>query len=680
MCLACSCMVCFAQVDSERTIKLGRSALEFKDYLLSIRYFSSAIQANPENAEPYFLRAFAKYNLEDYKGAEADCDSCLKRNRFIYDAYYLRGIIRHAMEKDTLALEDYKKVLVNNPDDQGVLHNSSIIYLQRKDSINFEKNIHRLQRFYPKYAPGYLIESSHKLQQKDTLNAIELIEKAKRLDALSAAPYRALASIYFDKKDYSRAFKELDRGIELDEGNKELYLLRGIVNFSRHHLKEALNDYGRAIELDPRNAIARLNRALLRNRIGDLNGALKDFDVVVTLAPENNIARYNRALVNKELGNLKSSLLDLNIILNRFPTFVPAILNRAEINRLLGHENQSKVDIYQASQLLQHKPRQNTPQTKQLAQNNQADDKDNGIRDEKDKNINKFKMLVHQSSVKNFAGLYDDGIRGKLQDREVSFEAEPPLHLSYYDFVGTDRVPFRIVDKSIQSYLENDTLPIQPKLTMYSPVLSSDMIAYHSHTIDSITMLPNKSSKEFYQLALDYQTIRDYDKAMIASKKALSQQAGPLFLLVNSNALYFKYLSNKIMLRQKLKKITNDSKDLIGQDTSLELETRRIRESQNDYLKEAILNTKALVEKCPNSVTAHYNLGTLLYLLGETQDAIEELSKALELSPHFASIYFNLALCYYNLGDLPKGDTFMSKAGSLGIPRAYAILKKMHSD
>ena len=45
-------------------------------------------------AEPYFYRAAAKLSLEDFRGAEEDCNLCLERNPFITGAYQVRGIAR----------------------------------------------------------------------------------------------------------------------------------------------------------------------------------------------------------------------------------------------------------------------------------------------------------------------------------------------------------------------------------------------------------------------------------------------------------------------------------------------------------------------------------------------------------------------------------------------------------
>ena len=63
----------FAQINTDRVLAIGRNALYFEDYVLSIQYFNQVIKSKPWLAEPYFYRAVAKINLDDFKGAEEDC-------------------------------------------------------------------------------------------------------------------------------------------------------------------------------------------------------------------------------------------------------------------------------------------------------------------------------------------------------------------------------------------------------------------------------------------------------------------------------------------------------------------------------------------------------------------------------------------------------------------------------
>lgn len=79
-----------AQINTDRVLAIGRNALYFEDYVLSIQYFNQVIRSKPWLAEPYFYRAIAKVNLDDFKGAEEDCTLCLERNPFLVQAYYCR--------------------------------------------------------------------------------------------------------------------------------------------------------------------------------------------------------------------------------------------------------------------------------------------------------------------------------------------------------------------------------------------------------------------------------------------------------------------------------------------------------------------------------------------------------------------------------------------------------------
>ena len=69
----CSLFTALAQYNIDRLVMIGRSALYYEDYVLSIQYFNQAISAKPYLYEPWYFRGIAKYYLDDYRGAESDC-------------------------------------------------------------------------------------------------------------------------------------------------------------------------------------------------------------------------------------------------------------------------------------------------------------------------------------------------------------------------------------------------------------------------------------------------------------------------------------------------------------------------------------------------------------------------------------------------------------------------------
>ena len=83
-----------AQINTDRVLIIGRNALYFEDYVLSIQYFNRVINAKPYLADPYYFRAAAKYSLDDLKGAEDDCNKALEINPFMVNVYNLRRTFR----------------------------------------------------------------------------------------------------------------------------------------------------------------------------------------------------------------------------------------------------------------------------------------------------------------------------------------------------------------------------------------------------------------------------------------------------------------------------------------------------------------------------------------------------------------------------------------------------------
>ena len=122
-----------AQIDTETVTLMGRNALSVDDYLTAIRYFNQVIEAKPFLARPYYYRAYAKFTLEDYSGAEADCTRSISLNPYIIDVYQLRGLCRIHNEDYQGAVDDYTRTLNEQPDDQGVRYNRALCLLQLKD-------------------------------------------------------------------------------------------------------------------------------------------------------------------------------------------------------------------------------------------------------------------------------------------------------------------------------------------------------------------------------------------------------------------------------------------------------------------------------------------------------------------------------------------------------------------
>ena len=123
----------YAQLNTDRITAIGRNALYFEDYVLSIQYFNQVIKLKPYLAEPYLFRAIAKIQLEDYQGALRDCDASVERNPFQPGAYYTRGFVYRQLHEFDLAEKDFTQALVFSPENKTYL-------LLRADARAAQKN------------------------------------------------------------------------------------------------------------------------------------------------------------------------------------------------------------------------------------------------------------------------------------------------------------------------------------------------------------------------------------------------------------------------------------------------------------------------------------------------------------------------------------------------------------
>ena len=148
-----------AQLNTDRIMNIGRNALYFEDYILAIQYFNQVIKVKPYMAEPYFFRAVAKIRLEDYKGAEADCDISIGYNPFIIDAYRVRGAARQSRGDYKGAIEDYTKGLEYMPEDKYFLLQKAIAEAEDEQYAEADSTYSLLLKYNPSFYEAYISRS-----------------------------------------------------------------------------------------------------------------------------------------------------------------------------------------------------------------------------------------------------------------------------------------------------------------------------------------------------------------------------------------------------------------------------------------------------------------------------------------------------------------------------------------
>lgn len=672
-----------AQIDTERVTSIGRNAIYFKDYVLAIQYFNTAIRYAPHRAEPYYYRAVAKLNLDDVLGAEKDCDLCLERNPFINDAYYLRAIARHTQEKDSLALRDYERVLQYNPDHQGALHNASLLYTSKGDTIQARRLLDHLHRYYPKYAEGYLLDGGLQLERRDTIQAVRLFEKALELSPRLTGAYLSLAGIAYDQRDFQSADRYMTEAIAEEPEQAPFFINRGLIRYQLNNIQGSMQDYSRAIELEPTNTLALYNRALLRNRVGELNLAQEDFNRLLQIDLENYFAIFNRALISNQLGDYRLAEEDCSTIISRYPSFAPAYTQRAMARQALGREGASKQDLYRASQLLydeQTYQRATDLQREQERDLAQADntEEEKELREDRDKNIRKFRLLVYSSQQsRSYDQLYaeqgGEGIRGRVQERQFEVQPEGLYQLSYYA-----RTEEQLCDKVFVAFATDLGIPqgTQELIVVHRiPALSEAVAQQHMLRLSTAE---ESSPEMIWQEAMEYLTLKNHPKVVeLLTRYLESKPNAPAALFQRAVSSYLTQEARLAEYRQEKAKETRASTSWVLQPASSAGAVSKEFIAYQAAAKDAITDLESLLQQKPHYAPALYNIAYIQAALGQYGEAITYYTQAIEAEPEMGAAYFNRGLAHYAIGEKALGDADLSRAGALGYYHAYSIIRRM---
>ena len=205
------------QINTNSVMDLGRDALFFKNYMLSIQYFNRVIEAKPYLAQPFFFRAIAKMQLEDYSGVVADGTAAIERNAFLTEAYGVRAIGYIETNEYKKAVADYVHLLEINPRETNALYNLSLCYLRMKEYNKAEETLAELTRYATEGKDRIaLIKADCAINKGDTLLALKHLDESLALDSLQDKAWAFKGELLLKRKNYKEAIEDYTIAIKLN--------------------------------------------------------------------------------------------------------------------------------------------------------------------------------------------------------------------------------------------------------------------------------------------------------------------------------------------------------------------------------------------------------------------------------------------------------------------------------
>lgn len=648
-----------AQINTEQVMRIGRNALYFEDYMLSIQYFNQVIQAKPYLAQPYFYRAIAKLSLEDYIGAEEDATIAIEHNPFITDAYEVRGVARQNLGRNKEAIADYDKALSMLPENKDIMFNKALAQEEIKDYENAQKSYAELLQAHPGFDNGYIGRARLRLVTGDTINALADINHAIDINRNATNAYVMRADIIMKtEKNFQKALDDMNEAIRLQPQHAAFFINRAFLRYNLDDYFGAMADYDYAIQLDPLNSVALFNRGLLRAEVHDNNKAIDDFTKVLSLNSKDYRALYNRAMLYRDIHDNKKALADINKVIEAYPDFSGAYFLRYEINRQSGNMAHAEND-YNKSMALAKKA---NPENSDNSHEDERPDEPQEVV------ANRFTSLL---TIDNQTDIHQEfqnkSIRGRVQDRNTNIEAEPMFALSYYAS-PTELKENTYYLKEIDEINSTRILRFLLVLTNHEPQLNDEEdIKRHFESIEyynSYLATHQPRAIDYFARAMDFVTIHNYRSAIADFNRAI--ELTPDFALA--------YLMRAIS-KQKNFEVEKLQGDNNGETSAMAAQLNA--QKAKIIYAEIISDLDRILQLSPQMAIAHYNKGCILVAMQDYTSAIKAFSTAIDIKPDLGEAYYNRGYVYLKLGNKDAGINDLSKAGELGIVPSYNLLKRM---
>lgn len=630
-----------AQWNTYNMLQMGKSAIYFDDYISAIENFNNIIRIKPYLSEPYFFRGLAKMNLDDYEGAIKDYTQAIELNPNYFHAYMYRGIAYHNLRKFKVAMQDYNMAISIDPGNAYVYANRGMTRAETGDFKGAEKDYSKSLLIDDKLMAAYLNRAIMREKMDDLNGAMADCNAAVKLNMFSDDAYGLRGYLWYKQKNYHNAVEDYNRALKANPKNERLLMSRAMVWYEMKKYQETLDDYTRIIEIDSNYIYAFYNRAMLLAEIGDYNQAIADLDRAVEMNPDNILIYFNRGLLKLQVKDLPGAYDDFSESIRLYPDFVKAYMMRSVVNGEMQDYASADNDTRQAKSIMERYRKMK----------------------EGDKNA-----LV--DTAENFQRLIDfnartdkmrDVINGRVQDKNVIVSLQEVFCVQYQSMDSLRTGKFQYYNRHITDFNQrhdyNPALALSNKHFNYSPELVESRIE------ELTRQLKEREDEDLYLLrGIFYMAGYEYPKALDDFAAILKKNPDNLlavFNMANARMLMYDYIGT---IDEKA------SRHVVGEENK---EAKIVV----DY-SQVLAGYDRCLELDPAFIYALFNIANVYVKNERIEQAIDTYTSVIAKDRDMAEAYFNRGLLYIYIGRKAEANADLSKAGEIGIPEAYNIIKR----
>jgi len=161
------------------------------------------------------------------------------------------------------------------------------------------------------------------------------------------------------------------------------------------------------------------------------------------------------------------------------------------------------------------------------------------------------------------------------------------------------------------------------------------------------------------------QKLQNYNTALESFTKVLELKPSFVFAWLSRAQASLEMLNFINSIGESIEiKVDNQSKTISGNSEI----TQDYSQILADYTKAIDLN--------PDMAISYYNRANLKVKAKNYDGALFDFERAIKLEPDFADAYYNLALILIYQQRISEACTALSKAGELGLQKAYVVIKR----
>ena len=534
-------------------------------------------------------------------------------------------------------MSDFRRAISLDPfsEDLHIASGSTLMHLN--DYPNAVAEFDTALIINPENANAYISRGIAKRYLQDLDGSLNDMNNAVYYDFFNIEAIVRRGMIELEREEYQEAMNDFNSALRMDKDNPLIYFNRAVAFLNLGDTTAALNDYETVNKLDQRNALTYFNRAIFYSIKEEYDIALALYNKVIEINPQNIYGYFNRGILFFKMKQWDYAEDDFSRVIELFPDFIDAWINRAVVRFEKNDMQGAEQDQWQAKQIMAFV----------------SEDK-----------ANVDSLYAHYSKMDynkiiSFESDFVDGNRHKslIQFSDINIRPRGSL------VVNITNGNKYYIDATLSQISQTNDL--NGKLAfVVNDIFDETHISFINDSI--IESIDNLSFRSFVNGIYNFE-IFNYQRSENIFGELLDDPVFGLYAGINLSVLQ----------NAKAELIVNDK----NYDNSIYITQKRANEAftttqeKPDYQQSLETITKLLGKNIKNPYV-WYNKGNIHLQMQDFEKAIEAYSKAIQYEQNLGEAYYNRALTLLYLNRKSQAIKDLSKAGELGIPEAYVVMKR----